>query len=305
VAAGSDVTSFGPSALDRRIDRVVSNVPSLLPGVARHLPGTLTPRVERPVFLLGCGRSGKTVLAGVLGRHPDIALFPDEANFLWHPRLYPWRDSELRDRVPPIWVDPRAFTGGSLGARDSHDVDALRSTFGLYQRIRRRPILLNESALLAFMIPFLEHNFDRPVIVHLVRDGRAAASAWARRQHAAIERRRDPYRAAGYDLSFDEVLDHCAASWDQQVREVRRRVDESRGSGHPVVEYRYEDFCADPGGVLAAICARLEIDPAPVLATDLRHIENRNRVDIGNLPADALARMETIMAQGLGMHGYA
>lgn len=279
-------------------------MPSLLPRLARHLPGALTPRVQRPVFLLGCGRSGKTVLAGVLGRHPDIALFPDEANFLWHPRLYPWRDSDLKDRVPPIWVDPQAFTKQSIDARDPHDIDVLKGTFGLYQRMRRRPVLMNESALLAFMIPFLEHSFDRPVILHLVRDGRAAASAWARRQHAAIERRRDRYQAAGYDLSFDAVLDHCAASWNMQVCEVRRRVVESQGSEQPVVEYRYEDFCADPGAVLTDICAHLEIEAAPVLATDLSYIENRNRVDIGGLPAAALARMASIMTQGLALHGY-
>jgi hypothetical protein len=279
-------------------------MPSLLPRLARHLPGGLMPRVERPVFLLGCGRSGKTVLAELLGRHPDIALFPDEANFLWHPRLYPWRESDLRDRVPPIWFDPAAFTEKSIIARAPRDIDVLRTTFALYQRMRRRPILLNESALLAFMVPFLQTHFHRPVIVHLVRDGRAAASAWARRQHGGILRRRDRYRAAGYDLSFDEVIDRCAASWNQQVCEIRRRVDESRASGQASFEHRYEDFCADPGAVLTAICGQLDIDPSPVLATDMSYVENRNRVDIGDLPAATVARVAGIMTRGLTLHGY-
>jgi hypothetical protein len=283
-----------------RLDELVIRAPNVLPRLVRLAPARLASLLRRPVFLVGCGRSGKTVVAELLGQHPGIARFPDEANHLWHPRLYPWRDSALKSVIPPMWVDPARFTLGSLDARTQRDVDVLRGTLGTYQALRGKPVLLSESALITFMIPFLRENFGNPLIVHLVRDGRAVAAAWASRQSAAIDANREKYRSAGLDSSNAEVLERCAASWNAQVLEV------ARWSGDATIPtYRYEEFCDDPLGVVSDICVRAGLDPGPVQALPVGHVENRNDVDMARWSTAEIGRVEGVLSDGLRLYGYA
>lgn len=287
----------------RGVDGVLTDRPNLLPRVARFLP--VPGSVRRPTFLVGCGRSGKTVLAELLGRHPEVALYPGEANHLWHPRIYPWRDSPHRSEVPPIWFDPVGFAEGSLRATSRRDVRVLKGSFRAYQLLRRRPVLLNESALIAMLLPFIVREFHGARIVHMVRDGRAAATAWARRQYEAILAHREAYRSSGYDVDLAGLLERCASSWDRQVREVRDQGDRlGLAVTGRLLEIRYEDFCHSPVPVLVQVCEHLRLDPDPLVIQDLRHLEDWNARDMAGLPADALSVMERIMASGLDMYGY-
>jgi hypothetical protein len=43
----------------------------------------MKPRIEKPIFLVGCMRSGTTMLAELLGRHPNIIHCPFELRGLW------------------------------------------------------------------------------------------------------------------------------------------------------------------------------------------------------------------------------
>lgn len=286
------------------LDRVLNDAPNLLPRAVGAMPRILARHLKRPVFLIGCGRSGKTVLAGALGRHPDIALFPGEANSLWHPRLYPWRESPVRAQVPPIWVDPEEFASGSLANRTQEDLEVLKACFGTYQALRRRPILLNESALIAVLVPFILEAFERPFLIHFVRDGRAVAPAWAKRQHATIVSAPDAYRAEGLYLTYDDVLDRCATSWSWQVREVRRLKAGEHIPEDSFIEFRYEDFCRSPLGVLESLCAALSIDPDPLLSLDLDYIENQNAIDARTLTAAQRERITALTAPALQAFGY-
>ena len=82
--------------------------------LARPAPGYFARKLRNPVFIIGSGRSGTTLLINTLAVHDDIATYSGEANDLWHPQTYPWRDSKHRDFLPPIWVDPEDFTRLSL-----------------------------------------------------------------------------------------------------------------------------------------------------------------------------------------------
>jgi len=77
-----------------------------------RIPLPLTP--NRPGFIIGCARSGTSVLRRALGRQSGIVAFPGEANDWWHPNDYPW--VEKGSTLPPLWVNPRSFTNGSLSS---------------------------------------------------------------------------------------------------------------------------------------------------------------------------------------------
>ena len=76
------------------------------------LPGAMRFGPVRPVFVVGTGRSGTTLLVKILKSHRDLVPYPSEANELWHPNLYPY-DRRTID-APPILFDPAEFTARSL-----------------------------------------------------------------------------------------------------------------------------------------------------------------------------------------------
>jgi len=69
------------------------------------IPNYFVNKLERSHFIIGCGRSGTTIIVDTLAVHPEIATYPDEANVLWHPQTFPWRFSKYKDLVPPIEVE--------------------------------------------------------------------------------------------------------------------------------------------------------------------------------------------------------
>lgn len=65
----------------------------------------------RPVLLVGCHRSGTTVLYEALARSPELALIGDEGHTLWeafhHPSRHGWRSNELG--VSDVSQDERKY----------------------------------------------------------------------------------------------------------------------------------------------------------------------------------------------------
>src|SRR3990170_432882 len=65
-------------------------------------------RTRDPIFIIGTGRCGTTLLVRILNSHPSLSGFPGEANELWHPMLEPYESSSFD--IPPIEVDPKRFS---------------------------------------------------------------------------------------------------------------------------------------------------------------------------------------------------
>ncbi len=47
---------------------------------------------DHPIFVMGTGRCGSTLFSRVLESHEDILIYPTEANNLFYPKTYPFRD---------------------------------------------------------------------------------------------------------------------------------------------------------------------------------------------------------------------
>src|SRR5450759_2239818 len=67
---------------------------------------------KQPLFIIGTGRCGTSLLVKILNTHPGLSGFPGEANELWHPKLEPFETNSLD--IPPIEINPRHFSDVSV-----------------------------------------------------------------------------------------------------------------------------------------------------------------------------------------------
>jgi hypothetical protein len=115
-----------------------------------------------PVFIIGCGRSGTTILGNTLSQHPDIKYL-NERRDLWH-RAYPEFD---------IWnkntQNPKLYT-------DEKDViskknNLLHRLFFREQVLENSTILLEKLPINNFRLNFLKKSFPNARYIYLSRNG--------------------------------------------------------------------------------------------------------------------------------------
>lgn len=204
------------------------------------------------VFVVGCPRSGTTLLQRMLDHHPDLAVAND-THFI--PRfvppagpdapLMPGRLAELtasrrfaRFGLPASAVR-RAAGRGSYRAF----VAALYAEFAA---ARGKAHAGDKTPDYVRHLPLLHDLFPAARFVHLVRDGRDVALSV--REWATASK--GPGRLGLWDT---EPVATCALWWQRFVREGRR--DGRCLPGDRYLEVRYEDLVTGPEPTMARILA--------------------------------------------------
>ena len=256
------------------------------------------------MFIIGCARSGTTLLRDVIASHQDIATIPREANHLWHPTSYPWATAPYTK--PPLWADPRTFTRRSLAEWGQDHPARIRGAFEQFLAGSGRTVFLCKSAMIAFMMARVLELFPDARVVHVVRDGRAVAHSYARREFDKMQRSIDIYRARGWDMTFDEMLDRMARTWVAHLNAVDDVVaGQSPASTATIVECRYEELCERPRATAERIISRLDLDPSGLGYSRWDGIESRNDRFRRELEPARQRRVETLQASALRRRGYA
>lgn len=205
------------------------------------------------VFLVGCPRSGTTLLQTLLAAHPSVVSFP-ETHFFSRVRAayWPLRKIGLASRrgrrrlveffeeidrpdlapsgVAPITV--RGSTGTLIDGLDriarEHDASAW---------IEKTPIHLH-------YIPLIERHLSDARFIHIVREGiDVVASLYEVTQ-------RFPERWGG-----ERNIDRCIDRWKQDVEHTLHHVSRPH---HTAVEY--ETLLRRPEPVLRDLCTFLGLD---------------------------------------------
>jgi hypothetical protein len=231
----------------------------LSPRLARGFPGVFTRHVRNPIFVIGCGQSGKSLLCRLLKLHPDLAYW-QEANEVWDPSGYPWITSARE--TPPLWADPEAYT--VRWWRDAQPRrEEIQASFGAFQWLCRRSYLLNDTPLNVFRIPYLLSMFPDARFVHVVRDGREVVCCRVTKQYEKIRSNPAPYQEVGLATTFEELLVRLAAFWRETMEEVAQQDETLRLSQTGrLLELTYEELCADASAVLARTCRFAELEPS-------------------------------------------
>jgi hypothetical protein len=213
----------------------------------------------RPIFVLGCPRSGTTLLQLMLHAHPRIGM-PPETRFLLpiyqsRNEFGDLREESNRRTLAKAIVEPRKTRFYELELDGDQVIDdivaappTLGSAFGaVFRAYARRfgKVRWGDKRPGYYQhIPVLLRLFPNAQIVHLIRDGRDCVASL----------KQMPWFHAD---AFTAV-----STWAESIDYGRRTA--RRLSADTYFELHYEHLVADPQGQLTALCAFLgeEFDPA-------------------------------------------
>jgi sulfotransferase family protein len=199
-------------------------------------------------FVVGCDRSGTTLLRAMLATHPDLAI-PDESYFivgLARRRRGYERQARfdvggfLRDLYhdPSFqrWTIPHEHLAQALRADPPADLaEAVRTVFAVYAHARGKSRYGDKTPVYVMHLDALARLFPEAVFIHIIRDGRDVALSLVERSFA-----------------LPRDVGQAALLWRERVQ-AGGRVGATLGRRY--LEIRYEDLVTDPGPVLAAVCA--------------------------------------------------
>lgn len=232
-----------------------------------------------PVFIIGCPRSGSTMLGAMLGNHPDAICLP-EAQFIVD--LMPESDplaamdaASLLESIERHWrfglwsfsfrANSYALNGAAIPYRTV--IEWLIREYAM-TRSRTSPRLWIDQSLFVSHTGKLLQHFPNARFIHLIRDGRAVAASiiplpWGPNAvHTAARLWKDHL---AYGFAADAVL-----------------------GGNRVIRVHYEQMVADAEGTMRRLSSFLGIDfcPAMLMPTglDLPNYTRRQHALIGCPP---------------------
>ncbi|MBW8487323.1 sulfotransferase family protein [Actinomadura parmotrematis] len=216
---------------------------------------------DRPIFVIGCPRSGTTLLQLMLHSHPRIAI-PAETRFLLP--LYTRRCDfgDLEDRE-----NRRAIGEWITGRRESKFHDLGLDAAAVVERIAAAPPTVGSLAATVFRayadrfdkprwgdkrpsyfkhVPLLLRMFPDAQFVHLIRDGRDCVASL----------KEMPW--------YKQDVYHAVSAWREAIDMGRRHAARLGPDGY--YELQYERLVADPADELTRLCAFLGEDYDPAMA---------------------------------------
>ena len=243
--------------------------------------------IDRPVFIIGSGRSGTTVLYNLLAGHPQLCWF-----------------SNLTDRFPRMPLLPvahRLLDVPRLGARMRRNIVQSNRGFPNIRPVEAEQIyhrysgfIENRESTLADRNAAVEARFRAQIekhlcgtgrprfmtkqtannqriavmmamfpdarVVHIIRDGRAVASSL---YHVRWWRDIPIWwyggkTAADWEAAGHEPIELCARQW---LRDTEACQSQAIALGERYLEIRYEDLVADVHATVGKIVQHCELLP--------------------------------------------
>jgi hypothetical protein len=215
------------------------------------------------LFIVGCPRSGTTLLQRLLDAHPQLAVINET---LWITREARRSKRVAREGLATPELVSRLFENRRFRRLElrREDVEALldagapvpyarfvTGVFDLYGQGRGKPLVGDKSPGYVREIEKLHGLWPDARFIHLIRDGRdiwLSVAGWKKAD-----------RTLGRFATWHQDPVGTTALWWE--RSVRLGREAGAGLGPDLYhEVRYENLVADPGGVCRRLCAFLEIE---------------------------------------------
>jgi Sulfotransferase family len=241
------------------------------------------------LFIVGCARSGTTLVHRIVDAHPEIAI-TTEMHWISHYVNYfknqkrlvtPELVSELtgHKRFAQFEI-PREQFEGLLGSGEALPYPTfLNRVFGLYGKIKNKPLVGNKTPAFVRSIPIFHALWPEAKFVHIIRDGRDVCMSILNWKKAE--------RTAGRYASWEEDPVSTTALWWE--RKVRKGREDGAALGPGLYhEMHYEDLVEDPERECNRLCEFLGV---PYDDAMIRFHEGRERVEPGRGAKSAWLRV--------------
>jgi hypothetical protein len=217
----------------------------------------VTPRRLPLPVVVGCPRSGTSLLAVMLDSHPDLAV-PPETSFVG-PVAWLYGSSEVvrRSFFDVVTTDRIAVSNWSdfgldgdafwrcLEAIEPFTVSAgLRAFYAMYAEGQRKPRYGEKTPAYVFMMPLIAALLPEAHFIHVIRDPGDTALSW-----------RKTWFAPGQDF---RVL---GEEWKKHVEAGRR----ASGLVRRYLEVRFEDLVLHSERELKRVCDFVSLPWDPVM----------------------------------------
>lgn len=255
--------------------------------------------LDRPIFIVGTGRCGSTILHQMFSCHPQIAflsglclLHPDRPEY--NRRAMRLLDAPLVGRQArkcfqpaehwPFWdFHVRGFSAPcrDLLASDVRPIERDRITRAFEQMLTRRRRRLLVKLTGWPRMAFLAEMFPGAVFIHMVRDGRAVVNSllnvefwqgWRGPAHIGLDplsdEEQEEWRRSG--RSFVVLAAIQWKRWMDAFEAAKSHIAPQR-----YLEIKYEDFTADPLGTFDDILTFCDLPQSAQFNRRLRRFDVR------------------------------
>lgn len=215
---------------------------------------------QSPFFIIGCGRSGNTLLRAMLNQHPQIAIPLESLFIIDYLRVDPMVPI---DKIKKLFVKEYEIKEWKLqitmedfkGCQTS--LDLINKVHELYMKKHQKTIWGQKTPRFIRDAVELKKIYPWAKFIHIIRDPRAVVNS-------LIES--DAHRSNAY---------YGPMRWFNDVNlglELKYKYPDS------VLEVKYERLVIDPKGVLQEICNFLGV----VFTEDLLNYYNSSRIEFNN-----------------------
>jgi hypothetical protein len=233
------------------------------------------------VFLVGCPRSGTTLLRRIGDAHPELAVAPEQH---WLPRCWKRRrgitpegivTGELLDillaerRFSKLELAPERVAELVENGRSKHYTCFVTELFDAYGQLKGKLLVGEKTPSYVRHLPLLHALWPHARIVHLIRDGHDVALSmlgWSKTER----------NAARFPTWNEDPVTTLALFWEWNVR-LGRDTGTLLGPGR-YYEARYEALIADPELECRKLCDFLALAYDPAM---LRFHEGRTKAQPG------------------------
>jgi len=223
----------------------------------KMLANSLKARSDRhraPVFVVGCARSGTTLLYDTLLSGGGFALYLGESNIfnLLAPRFGDLGIRRNRKRMLEVWLGSRLFRVSGLDrGQIENKILANCMNAGDFLRIVMNEIAVQQGAWRwaanspeeILYLPLIKETIPEALIIHVIRDGRDVALSLSQKRYIRPFPWRDREAPEGAAIYWEWIVDRGRAAGAKL--------------GDDYTEVRFEELVNDPRGVLGRLSSFL------------------------------------------------